>query len=717
MGSPNERRAMEYALAKFHEFGLDNVYCMNMDVVENETTGSLTNTSSGIAVGILQGKTDRIIVIGGHIDSASPFVPGANDDGSGSAVVIELARVISKEHLRPTIVFCLFGGEEYGLCGSKFFVDHFPLIDKVDLMMEIDMANGSDPLIPLIDYQYWNTPIWLVQAAYEEYSKLGYTSLRYPTHFFTAMSMIPGGVISSDHEPFLARKIPAIDFTSNMNDPIHTPQDDFEHFKPSGLKRSGDLIYALIHRFENNIPGEKTNSYYLLQTGTRALFFPLWLLSVFIIASVIFAIATLFITRKRKIEIDKSHRPKVPALKLFLIALLIQTCVWLSENLIGLIKGVRFPWIAYPEAYVVLGFFAALIGVAVSLRFTSRMNLSKDPYRWYSRAVSFLFLFIILMALINVKAALYPAIALFFLSLAMLVKKSWLKLLFWIVSPHFMFRLMFSEGFLFFSRMTAHYSFHPMWMYFTLHLFYIIFFALWSFPFLLGFAAVYSDSGADFFWLKKWKTRIGTTIITAAFILWAIILVFLPSYSDEWRPTIYFDQTIDMSTGKGKLRLISSEYLQDILVHMPEKDTAITTWERDIVFKEFTYNGEPWTKINRTVSASRDSSTVFDLSIRPRFKYRPRGFTLTYSAGENRLEDITGKYITSNSGNSVSFKWEYPQDTALTIPIHFKVINADSVTETIDARFVELIQPVRIEKEMVNILPQTILRRTEVIKR
>jgi len=365
----------------------------------------------------------------------------------------------------------------------------------------------------------------------------------------------------------------------------------------------------------------------------------------------------------------------------------------------------------------VLGFFAALMGILVSLKLSPRINLSRDPYRWHLRTVSILLVFILLLALINVKLALYPAVALFFLTLAMLVQKPWLKILFWILSPHFMFRLVFSEGFNFFGRMTAHYSFQPLWMYFALHIFYIIFFALWSFPFLLGFAAVYFDSGVNFLWLNKWKTRTGSIVITSAFISCAVVLLFIPSYSDEWRPAIYFNQNVDMNTGNGEMRLISSEYLRNIFVHMPEKDTAVSAWDRDIVFKKFTYNGGSWININRTVSTGGDSITIFDLSTELQFKYRPRSFSITYSAGDGRLEVIGGKYITGSSEHSVSFKWDSFPDTTLTIPVQFKVINADSVTETIEAKFIELIEPVRIEKEMTNIFPQTILRRKEVIKR
>ena len=143
-------------------------YLMEMKTAENEMTHSSINTNSGIAVGVLHGKTDRIIVIGGHIDSASPDIPGANDNGSGSAVVIELARILSKEQHQSTFVFCLFGGEEAGLCGSDYFVRHFPQLDSVVLMQNIDMANGSDILIPTVEIRDHCTPKWLVKAAFEE---------------------------------------------------------------------------------------------------------------------------------------------------------------------------------------------------------------------------------------------------------------------------------------------------------------------------------------------------------------------------------------------------------------------------------------------------------------------------------------------------------------------------------------------------------------------
>lgn len=75
--------------------------------------------------------TNRFVLISGHYDSRSSEpndissdAPGANDDGSGVAVVLELARIFSKYDFRTNIVFAVFAGEEQGLIGSKAFANY-----------------------------------------------------------------------------------------------------------------------------------------------------------------------------------------------------------------------------------------------------------------------------------------------------------------------------------------------------------------------------------------------------------------------------------------------------------------------------------------------------------------------------------------------------------------------------------------------------------------
>ena len=87
----------------------------------------------GNVVATLKGtdeKDDRIFIISGHLDNMRSNVmdrtgdaPGANDDGSGSAAVIECARVMSKHSFPATIIFVTVSGEEQGLLGSTFMAN------------------------------------------------------------------------------------------------------------------------------------------------------------------------------------------------------------------------------------------------------------------------------------------------------------------------------------------------------------------------------------------------------------------------------------------------------------------------------------------------------------------------------------------------------------------------------------------------------------------
>jgi hypothetical protein len=78
-------------------------------------------------VAVLPGKTDRRLLVGGHFDSLNlqgedvtkTRAPGANDDASGTALALELARVMAKHEWNQTLVFCGFSGEEQGLNGSR----------------------------------------------------------------------------------------------------------------------------------------------------------------------------------------------------------------------------------------------------------------------------------------------------------------------------------------------------------------------------------------------------------------------------------------------------------------------------------------------------------------------------------------------------------------------------------------------------------------------
>jgi hypothetical protein len=101
---------------------------------------------------ILKGTTDpdRVYVVSGHYDSmcTSPTdakcdSPGANDDGSGTAVSLELARVMSKHKFDATIIFMCVPGEEQGLLGSTHYADEAAKAKmNIEAMLDNDIVGG-----------------------------------------------------------------------------------------------------------------------------------------------------------------------------------------------------------------------------------------------------------------------------------------------------------------------------------------------------------------------------------------------------------------------------------------------------------------------------------------------------------------------------------------------------------------------------------------------
>ncbi len=109
-------------------------------------------------VGIIDGSDpkfkDEYLVIGAHLDHVGKqadeiLFPGANDNASGSAAVIEIAKVYAKNKIKPkrSIIFVLFTGEEQGMAGSEYFVNQLPVpVEKVIAMFNLDCIGYGDSI-------------------------------------------------------------------------------------------------------------------------------------------------------------------------------------------------------------------------------------------------------------------------------------------------------------------------------------------------------------------------------------------------------------------------------------------------------------------------------------------------------------------------------------------------------------------------------------------
>jgi len=683
MGSPAEKAALEYAAARFRESGCQESYVMPIRVA------GTTNTSSGNAVGIVRGKTGRMIVIGGHIDSAGPDIPGANDDGSGAATVLELSRVLGKTRPASTLVFCCWGGEERGLIGSKYFVDHFSDIDSVDLMLQIDMANGGSYLGPDPNAPgFGSAPRWLVQAAYDEfYDSLGYDDLRYDSNIMV-INKAAGGIFGSDHVPFLERGIPAMDFTSDVSDPIHTPQDNMENFDPSGLKRSGDLVLSLVRRFDEGIPSREIEEYMLLQFGRKLFFLNPILLRIFALIGLIVGVFAYLNARSQKAPTTVAVRWS--GVKLALFSFLLQAIIWSSPALVSAISGVRNPWVNNQAGYFVLSFFAGLAGLWLIFRLENRFKVSSQVHTLFLRSLVIFSFLIIVFSILSPDLAAYPAAALILVSLSLLSRPAWLKSVFLLLSPYLMWRLVFNEGLVLFQREIAQVPDRGFFIGLFVDALYILIFGLLSLPFIFASVAVYRGSAADLFWIRRFQKPIGLVLSLIGVATITGFLAVQTVYDKEWNKFVRVTQEWEVGSDSSRIKVESAEPLNSAGLSINGKDTTFPSG-----VTSFTIDDESpprgWFRVQTADSllSAEHGSGGQQLSRVLRFDLPQRPYTLSvrYDCDSNFSVDSPWESKSKSEGRSVSLKWYSFPDSNLVLPVTFSSVPGQQIFQEIEITY------------------------------
>jgi hypothetical protein len=121
--------SVRWAEAEMKKLGLETL--QTCDTVTGRRVPIPTKVCNAVAVQRGVERPNDVVIITGHIDSRVSDVmdftkdaPGANDDGSGTAAVLEAARVLSKHKFAGTIVYAALSGEEQGLLGGKILADH-----------------------------------------------------------------------------------------------------------------------------------------------------------------------------------------------------------------------------------------------------------------------------------------------------------------------------------------------------------------------------------------------------------------------------------------------------------------------------------------------------------------------------------------------------------------------------------------------------------------
>lgn len=208
-------------------------------------------------------KPEEVLVISAHYDHMGymngKLYPGADDNGSGTVAVMEIARLFQQavnHGLRPkrSILFLHLTGEEFGLHGSRYYVEHpvFPLENTI-ANLNIDMIGrrsyeykGTDDYVFLVGSDRLSTDLHLISEAANENSvklKLDYT--------FNAENEPQQIYYRSDHYNFAKNNIPAIFYYNGAHLDYHQPTDTADKIDYDLLLKRSQLIFTTAWSLSN----------------------------------------------------------------------------------------------------------------------------------------------------------------------------------------------------------------------------------------------------------------------------------------------------------------------------------------------------------------------------------------------------------------------------------------------------------------------------------
>lgn len=243
LGAPNEAFVPAVALSQTDGDRLAALLAEGQTVsaTVNVTGGGISQETSHNVVAVKKPTnkkkdTNQIIVVGAHHDSV-PGSPGANDDASGVATAIELARVMANMPTDTELRFVTFGAEELGLLGSYQYVETLTQDerDRIVGMFQMDMVGSRDAgelIMFTVDGEKNAVTNLSAAAGVRTGNPLGY-----------------GQEGRSDHVPFYYAGIPAALFIHNPTEPwYHTPEDSLDKISKEKLQETAEIVGAAVYQ-------------------------------------------------------------------------------------------------------------------------------------------------------------------------------------------------------------------------------------------------------------------------------------------------------------------------------------------------------------------------------------------------------------------------------------------------------------------------------------
>lgn len=195
---------------------------------------------------------DELIVIGTHFDHlgtrSGKVFRGADDNASGTAMMLEVARqlAVSKQRPKRSIVFVGFDLEEQLLWGSRWFVAHPPFeLDRVKLFITADMIGRSLGDLPL-------PTVFIMGSEHAPRMKTLLDDVGSPRGLEVARLGVDLIGVRSDYGPFWNEKIPFLFFSTGEHPDYHTPRDVPEKLDFDKIARVSSLVLKIVESVGNS---------------------------------------------------------------------------------------------------------------------------------------------------------------------------------------------------------------------------------------------------------------------------------------------------------------------------------------------------------------------------------------------------------------------------------------------------------------------------------
>jgi Zn-dependent M28 family amino/carboxypeptidase len=251
-GSPGNYKAADYIINRFDKIGLDaygDSY-KHPFTFRNERNEQIQGTN---LIAYIKGNSEKAIIISAHYDHVginnSVIFNGADDNASGVAAILAIAKYFKENKPQNTLLFIAFDAEEMGLQGAYSFLRKpLPSRELIKLNINLDMVSHNDKS-ELFAAGTYKTPVIrdLIQHADRN------TGIKILFGHDQPDMGKDDWTMQSDHGPFAKENIPFVYFGVEDHDDYHKPSDDFENINPDFFHSASIAILKSIIILDKNL--------------------------------------------------------------------------------------------------------------------------------------------------------------------------------------------------------------------------------------------------------------------------------------------------------------------------------------------------------------------------------------------------------------------------------------------------------------------------------